>query len=472
MKLSFLGAAGEVTGSCYLIETADSRFLVDCGMFQGGHDAERKNREALHFDVRSLDFVLLTHAHLDHSALLPRLVARGFRGPIHLTTATATLLPIMLKDSAHIHEKEAIWETARLKARRGPGARHASDVVPFYTVAQAEACTRSLHGHDYDSPFKAHPKVEVCLRDAGHILGSAIIEAQVEEHGRTTKLVFSGDLGQPSRPVVRDPARISAADVLLVESTYGNRNHRSMQDTMDELVQAIEATFGDSHAGNVIVPAFALGRTQDLLVMLAELTQSGRLSDLEVFVDSPLAAAATQATLQHADLLDAPSRRVLGRALRGELPIRIHFTESVEDSKALNAIRSGAIIIAASGMCDAGRIKHHLVQHLGRAESTILFTGFQAGGTLGRRIVDGARSVSIFQEEISVRARVCTLGGLSAHADQRALLAWLDGFERPPHHCFVVHGEPDTAALFADLVRRRPGWCATVPAHGATVEIA
>ncbi len=471
MKLSFLGAAGEVTGSSYLVETADCRFLVDCGMFQGGRDADRKNLAALQFDVRTLDFVLLTHAHLDHSGLLPRLAMFGFRGPIYTTTATEALLPTMLKDSAHIHEKEAVWETARRRAKRGRDAWPTRDVAPLYTVAQAEACVRQLHGHPYDKAFRPHAQVEVRFRDAGHILGSAIIEVWIQEHGRRTKLVFSGDLGQPARPVVRDPTPIEDADVLLVESTYGNRDHRSMQATVDELVYAVETTFSDHRGGNVIVPAFALGRTQDMLVLLADLAQSGRLPNLKVFVDSPLAAAATQVTLQHADLLDEPSRQLFGRALRGELPIRIRFTESVEDSKALNAIRSGAIIIAASGMCDAGRIKHHLVQHLARPESAILFTGFQAAGTLGRKIVDRARSVRIFQEEIPVRAKVYTLGGLSAHADQTALLGWLAAFKRPPRQCFIVHGEPETATQFADAVRERFAWNVVVPAQHTVVEL-
>lgn len=470
MRVTFLGAAGEVTGSSYLVETATARFLVDCGLFQGGPEVELKNLAPFPFDLSALEFVLVTHAHLDHCGLLPRLTALGYGGPIHATAATADLLPVMLKDSGYIHEREAEWESTRRRARDDRRGREAHEVVPLYTVAQAEACTRLVVGHGYDAPFAPHPDVKVRFRDAGHILGSAITEVWVREAGAGTKIVFSGDLGQPQRPLVRDPTRIEDADVLLVESTYGNRNHRTLEATLDELVGAVTDTFS-GRGGNVIVPAFALGRTQDLLVLLAELTERGRLAHLKVFVDSPLASRATEVTLRHTDLLDASAQQALRKALCGELPLRIRFTENVEDSKSLNAIRAGAIIIAASGMCDAGRIKHHLVQNLGRPECSILFTGFQARGTLGRRIVDGASSVRLFQEEVPVRARVHTLGGLSAHADRDALLGWLAGFRKPPRETFVVHGEPDTAQAFAETVRRQLGWRAAVPTHRSSVNI-
>lgn len=456
MRLRFLGAAGEVTGSSYLVEMEGCRFLVDCGLFQGGADADRKNLAAFDFDVRTLDFVVLTHAHLDHTGLLPRLVGRGYRGPVYTSSATAGLLPTMLRDSAYIQEKEAGWAN-------GDAAGE-----PLYTVAQAEASVRQLQGIDYETRFAPHPHVRLCLRDAGHVLGSAIVELWIREGQRQTKLVFSGDLGQPNRPLVRDPTPIQEADVLLVESTYGNRNHRSMDDTIEELVDAIQSTF--KRGGNLIVPAFALGRTQDLLVLLAELAYTGRLRDLQVYVDSPLATAATQVTLKHADVLDEQAKRLFGAAVRGELPLHIHFTESVEDSKSLNAIREGIIIIAASGMCDAGRIKHHLVQHLGRSESGILFTGYQAQGSLGRRIIDGAASVRIFREDIPVRAQLHTLGGLSAHADQGALLDWLKHYERAPQHCYVVHGEADIAKRFADVIRSQLGWQAVVPTQHMVAE--
>jgi metallo-beta-lactamase family protein len=468
MKLTFLGAAGEVTGSAFLVETDATRFLVDCGLFQGGRDADERNAAPFAFDPATLDFVLVTHAHLDHCGLLPRLAAAGFGRSIHVTPATADLLPVMLRDAAYIQEKEAAWQRERAGDRRhGPGP---APLGPLYTMADVNRACALLDGHDYERPFAPHPAVRVRFRDAGHILGAAIAEVWVRDAGRETKIVFSGDLGQPARPLVRDPASIAEADVLLVESTYGNRSHRSMDETVDELVEVVSETIG-RHRGNVIVPAFALGRTQELLVLLGELVAAGRLGALHVFVDSPLATAATEVTLKHTALLDESARRVLRQTIAGELGLTVRFTETPDESKAINAIRSGAIVIAGSGMCDGGRIKHHLEHNLARPECAVLFTGFQAQGTLGRRIVDGAQSVRIFGEDVRVRARVHTLGGLSAHADQRALLAWLSAFERPPRQTFCVHGEAETAALFAGMVTARLGWRARAPARGETVSI-
>jgi metallo-beta-lactamase family protein len=467
MRLAFLGAAGEVTGSSYLVEAWPVRFLVDCGLFQGGREADAKNLRAFAFDPGELDFGLVTHAHLDHCGLLPRLAASGFGRPIHATLATADLLPVMLRDAAYIQEREAAWQRGRRGRRPGDDPE---TIAPLYTLADAERATALLEGHAYDAEFAPHPSVRVRLRDAGHILGAAIAEVWVTERGRETKLVFSGDLGQPARPLVRDPTPIDRADVLLVESTYGNRNHRSMRETLDELVEAIVETV-ERRRGNVIVPAFALGRTQELIVLLAELVAAGRLGGLNVFVDSPLATAATQVTLKHANLLDETARRVLKQALAGELALHVRFAEDVEDSKAINTIRSGAIVIAASGMCDAGRVKHHLLHNLGRAECAVLITGFQARGTLGRRIVDGAATVRIFDEEVPVRARVHTLGGLSAHADQGALLGWLGHFAHLPREVFAVHGEAEASSAFARAVASRLGWPVRVPALGESVEI-
>ena len=466
MRITFLGAAGEVTGSSYLVETDAARFLVDCGLFQGGRDAAPKNVAAFPFDVRTIDFVLVTHAHLDHSGLLPRLVASGYRNPVYCTPATADLLEIMLRDSAYIHEKEAAWENSRRGARR-----HAlPETAPLYTVAQAEACFPLLQGMAYRQEFKPRRGVRARFQDAGHILGAAIVELWARDAGRDVKIVFSGDLGQPGRPVVRDPTAIEAADVLLVESTYGNREHKGWQATVDELVEALTDTL-ERRRGNVIVPAFALGRTQELIALLAQLAIAKRIGRLNVFVDSPLASAATQITLEHAALLDAETRDGLARLLREKLPVRVRFTEDVADSKQLNLIRSGAVIIAASGMCDGGRIKHHLEHNIGRRECSIVFTGFQAEGTLGRRIIEGARSVRLFGEAMPVRAKLYTLGGLSAHADRSALLAWLRNFRRPPRHTFVVHGEAATAKLFAQRVRRELGWSARLPAYRTSYEL-
>ena len=457
-RLSFLGGAGEVTGSCTLIESGDARFLVDCGMFQGGHEAWAKNLAALAFDSSHLDFVLLTHAHIDHSGLLPRLVAMGYRGPIYVTTTTAELLEVMLLDSAHLQEREADWRSRHRDARR----QH--PMTPLYTVAQARICLSQLRPIAYESGFQPRPGVSCTFHDAGHILGSAIVDVRVRADSGTRRLVFSGDLGQAANGMLPPPARIDSADVLLVESTYGDRLHKAPAETRAELIHAISGTLA---RGNVIIPAFAVGRTQAVLYALAELARAGSLPPLRVFIDSPMAEKATLITRAHLERL-SPAMRELDAWMRGNpAELQLRYTHDVEDSKALNQLRSGAIILSASGMCDAGRIKHHLRWNLPRRECAVLITGFQAAGTLGRRLVDGAKSVRIFNEDIAVRARVHTIGGLSAHADRDGLLGWLRGFEHAPARTFVVHGEREAAVSFGDTLRRDLGWTSVeVPQRG------
>ncbi len=459
MQITFLGGAGEVTGSCYLIETTDIRFLVDCGMFQGGRSADYKNRTALNFHPESIDFVLLTHAHIDHSGLLPRLSTLGFKGPVYMTWATTDLLSVILRDSAYIQEKEAEWRNKTLLRKK---RRLDYENVPLYTIAQAEAFLKQIRGVDYDEICVPHTSVHCRFRDAGHILGSAIIEAWVKAGSQQKKLVFSGDLGQPGHPIVRDPTLIKEADFLLVESTYGNRCHRSMQDTRDELVQIVQDTLVRGR-GNIIVPAFTVGRTQDLLFLLADLQRQGRLEAMDIYVDSPMALAATEITLRHDQLLDRETIDTLAWFNQNNENLRIHFVQEVEDSIRLNHIQHGAIIISASGMCEAGRIKYHLKYNLSRPECSILITGFQAAGTLGRRLVDGAKSVRIFGEEIIVRASIHTVGGLSAHADQQNLLDWLKGFNQAPRKTFVVHGEPANAEALAQAIRQELQWPVSIP---------
>jgi metallo-beta-lactamase family protein len=462
VNLSFLGAAREVTGSSYLIETGECRFLVDCGMFQGGREARAKNYHAFSFDPATIDFVILTHAHIDHSGLLPRLITHHFKGPIYATRATCDLLAVMLPDAGHIQEKEAERENYRRFKSRKPSK---NEIAPLYTVEQARTCLKRLQAMDYDTEITPHPTVRCRFRDAGHILGSAIVEVWVGKGAQQRKIVFSGDLGQPARPLVRDPTPIGDTDWLVVESTYGNRLHKSMQETEDELTQAVNDTI-EKKGGNLIVPAFAVGRTQDMLYLLAELTRQGRIPRLTVYVDSPMATAATEVTYKHMKLLDTEAHALMGKHGGADHFRKLAFVEDVEESMALNNIKGGAVIISASGMCDAGRIKYHLRENLPRRESTILITGFQAAGTLGRRLVDGARRVRFWGEEVPVRADMYTLGGLSAHADQAALMNWLGHFRAPPKRTFVVHGEAETALGFAALIKEKLGWQTEAPQAG------
>jgi len=469
--LTFLGAAGEVTGSSYLVETAGARFLVDCGMFQG-QDGDEKNGAALAFDVRAIGHVVLTHAHIDHSGLLPLLVRRGFRGPILATPATCDLLGVMLPDSAHIQETNAAWAREHPRRENGPrgraGPRRAADAndagEPLYTLADAQAALRQLRRLPYGERCALAPGVAFTFRDAGHILGASIVELELGAAAHARRIVFSGDLGQPGRPVLPDPTKVKRADALVVESTYGNRLHRSLDATLDELAGVLARTLP---RGNVVVPAFAVGRTQEVLHVLAGLARADRVPPLTVFVDSPLAKAATEITARYAPLLDRETRDLAQWQAAHPERMRVMFTETPEDSMRINGIRSGAVIVAASGMCDAGRVRHHLRHNLGREECAIVFTGFQARGTLGRAIVDGANEVRLFREPVPVRASVHTIGGLSAHADQAGLLDWLSGFEAPPARVFVVHGERETSVAFADLVRERLRWPSVeVPARG------
>ncbi|WP_068636182.1 MBL fold metallo-hydrolase RNA specificity domain-containing protein [Thauera butanivorans] len=454
MKLSFMGAAGEVTGSCLRVDHERGSFLVDCGLFQGGRTAEGRNRRALDFDLRQIDFVLLTHAHLDHSGLVPRLVALGYKGPVLATPATVDLLGIMLMDSAHIQEKEAEWALRNAHNRR---ARRRAEMTPLYTVEQARSSLARLRPVAYETDFRPGPGVRCRFREAGHILGSAIIEIDVGEGTAVKRLVASGDLGQPMRPVVRDPVPVERADVLCVESTYGNRAHRPLAATCDELVDAIQQTV-HGRGGNVVIPAFAVGRTQEILFVLADLVRAGRLGPLKVVVDSPMASAVTALTLDHHELWDEETQALYAwwQSSQGRFDVR--FVQDVEESMALNEVRGGLVIISASGMCDAGRIRHHLRHNLGRSECAVVIAGFQAAGTLGRRLVDGAQQVTLFGERVPVRARIHTIGGLSAHADQPALLDWLGRFRQAPQHTFVVHGEPLGALALADAIRDRLGW--------------
>lgn len=464
MKITFHGAAQEVTGSCTMVETEKIRFLIDCGMFQGGREAAGRNRAPFAFDPRSIGFVLLTHAHIDHSGLLPKLWRDGFRGPIYTTSATAELLEIMLRDSASIQESDA--ERAKRAHNRDRAAAE-----PVYIMADAEAVLGQIHALNYDAPYGPHDTVRIRLRDAGHILGSAILEIWVREGSHERKLVFSGDLGQPGRPILRDPSPIEDADILSVESTYGDRLHKSLADTLDEFVTVVNETL-QVRKGNVIVPAFAVGRTQELIYYFHHLTRQGRFRHLNIFIDSPMAAAVTRVTRSNLALFDDEAKKLAAWHAAGKGLPNLTFVGSVDESRALNTIRSGAVIIAGSGMCTAGRIKHHLLHNLGRRENAVLITGFQAQGTLGRRLVDGAEQVRIFGQDVPVRASIHTLGGFSAHADQAALLDWLGAFKRAPSRTFVMHGEPRASTALEREITRRLGWSARTPEAGQAILVA
>jgi metallo-beta-lactamase family protein len=452
MRLTFHGAARQVTGSCYLFESDNVRFLVDCGLFQGTGSSLSRNTGEFPFAPAGIDFVILTHAHLDHSGLLPRLAALGFRGPIYTTPATRDLIAVLLPDSAHLQQVEA--ERAARTGRDRPAS---------YSLEQAHAVLSQVRPVPYDFEFEPAPGLKVRLRDAGHILGSALVEMTVAAGARARRIVVSGDLGQPGRPIVRDPTFIEQADVVLLESTYGDRNHKPLEATIDELVGCLKSGLT---SGVVLVPAFAVGRTQEFLYYLNSLAHEKRLGEFSVFVDSPMATEVTTITARHFELFNEAARQAAAESASHPPSMRVRYTESVQDSMALNRLESGAVILAASGMCDGGRIRHHLKHRLANPHTTVLIIGYQASGTLGRLLVDGARSVRLFGEEIPVRARIATLGGFSAHADQATLLSWLSHLRARPDQLFLVHGEPRASEALARRIQADLGWNAIIPEEG------
>jgi metallo-beta-lactamase family protein len=462
--LAFHGATGQVTGSCYLLTTARSRVLLECGLFQGPPEVDRLNERPFPFDPRALDAVVLSHAHLDHSGLLPRLVREGFRGRVHATPQALDLLAILLKDAAFLQERDAEWENRR----RQRGGRE--PVEPLYTVADAEAVVDLGAPLPYGQRITVAHGVEVCLRDAGHILGSAIVELWVDDDGRRRKLVFSGDLGHAAMPLLREPEIVRDADVLLLESTYGDHDHRSLADTLEVFAQILAAAAADG--GNVLIPAFAIGRTQEIIYHLGEFYHQGRLPQGQVFLDSPMAIAATEVHEKHTQVFNRAARDAMRRngGTAGDFLPVLRYTREVEDSMALNRIKGGAIIIAGSGMCTGGRIRHHLKWNLWRASTHIVFVGFQAQGTPGRALVDGATHLHLLGEEIVVRAQIHTLGGFSAHAGQSELVGWAGHFQPPPR-AYLVHGEPDKMQALQARLKAVHGWRAEIPVEGQVINL-
>lgn len=458
MEIQFLGAAGEVTGSKHSVEVMLAgkirHFMVDYGMFQGGREAANKNLESLPFAPKDLDFVVLTHAHIDHSGLLPRLCAQeGFAGPIYCTSATFELLKILLLDSAHLQRADV----ERAERKQKAGKWRGDMPIALYSREEVETTLTQFEVLEYGESIELAPGLQLEFHNAGHILGSAIAVIDVAEDGAQKKrCVFSGDIGMKGKVLMPDPDLIKNADVVVVESTYGDRLHRSLRDTEDELVEVINATMAGH--GNVVMPAFAVGRTQEILFLLIDLVRRGRLPHLSIWVDSPMATAATHLTQHLFSHLDGESQATFEWYRDNPGSVDLRFIADVEESKALNKVKGGAIIISASGMCDAGRIVHHLASNLPRAQNAIIITGFQSYGSLGRRLVDKVQKVRLFGEEVPVRASVHTIGGLSAHADQAGLLDWLKGFERPPKTVFVVHGEPESSSVLAQSIREELHW--------------
>lgn len=463
MKITFLGAAHEVTGSCTLIEVGNSRLLVDCGMEQGKDLFENQK---LPISPAGIDAVLLTHAHIDHAGNLPLLMRGGFRGSVYTTDATAALSEIMLRDSAHIQEFEAKWRNRKAK-RAGQDA-----YVPVYTLADAEAVLRRFRPCRYGERLRILENVEVCFRDAGHLLGSASVEIFLTEDGCTRKLLFSGDLGRRGRPILKNPQPISeGADYVVVESTYGNRLHEPISEHTGPLCEIISRTF--RRGGNLIIPSFAVGRTQEMLYYLRHIKEQGMLPDFKdfrVYMDSPLAGDATRIFMQcGAEHMDGEAGDLVRRGINPFWFDGLVLAESSDESKAINADKSPKIIISASGMCEAGRVRHHLKHNLWRPESTVLFVGYQTVGTLGRSLLDGADSVRLFGEEIEVKAEICNLPGTSGHADRDGLLAWLDAMEKKPKCVFVNHGDPDSCDAFTETLRAR-GYRAEAPYSGTVFD--
>jgi metallo-beta-lactamase family protein len=447
MHLQFFGAAGEVTGSCHVVEVGGRRLLLDCGLIQGGAAPDRRNRESFPFDAAAVDAVILSHPHIDHCGRLPLLLKRGFRGPVYSTTAGRDLARILLMDSAAMAARDAERDNRR-RERSG----EERPVEPLYTPEDAEAALRLFRTVPYGRAVEVLPGVELTFRDAGHILGSASVWLRLKEGELERRLVFSGDLGQYDSPILRDPEAGTAADLVLLESTYGSRLHRDRGATLVEFGEILRAARKDG--GNVLIPAFAVGRSQDVLYELGTHFEEWRLADWRIYLDSPMAIEASEVYWRHAELFDEEALRLRNRA--GSMPPlpNLSLCRTVEESMAINRIANGAIVIAGSGMCTGGRIVHHLKHNLSRPECDVVFTGFQAQGTLGRAIVEGREQVRIQGAPIRVAARVHTLGGFSAHGDQADLLRWYSAFaDSPP--VWLVHGEREASEGLRDELRRR-----------------
>ena len=473
MKVTFLGATKTVTGSNFLVEAAGKKFLVDCGMYQGKAEDEWENSAPFAYDVHDIDFMLLTHAHIDHSGRIPKLYKEGYRNPIYATKATCELCSIMLPDSGHIQEMEIEWKN-RKRVRKGLDPE-----PPLYTAEEATKCLEVFSPVKYDEIIDISDKIHVRFNDAGHMLGSAIIEIWAEEDGKTTKAVFTGDLGNNDIPLLSSPTMIDDADYLVMESTYGGRLHIRNDEKAEMFLNIVSETL--DKGGTVVIPSFAVGRTQEILYELNNLKdirtdeefrkKYETLMRVPVYVDSPLAISATQIFKDNMDIFDEETQEIMRR---GDNPLEfpgLQFTRTAEESKELNEKNESSIIISASGMCEVGRIKHHLKHNLWNPNSTILFVGYQAPGTLGRKIVDGAKKVKIFGEEIAVNARIEYIEGYSGHADQEWLLNFVYSFLRKPKTIFLVHGEPEGQVILKQKLQGTTQIPVIIPEYGEEYEL-
>ena len=464
MRLTFIGADHEVTGSCHFLEVGDTKVLIDCGMEQGNNPYQNAELPVSYSDI---DYVFLTHAHIDHAGMLPWIYARGFKGQIITTYATADLCGIMLRDSAHIQEMEAEWKNR--KARRAGRV----EVEALYTMEDAESVLKHFEGVAYGQEFKLNNDLTLRFTDVGHLLGSASIEIWATEDKKTKKIVFSGDIGNKNKPLIRDPQYISEADYVVMESTYGNRYHKKDVNHVESLARIIQETLDRS--GNVVIPAFAVGRTQELLYLIRHIKDEKLIQGhdgFEVYVDSPLAVEATHVFKENMmECYDAETKALVERGINPiDFPgLKLSITS--EESKNINFDMTPKVIISAAGMCDAGRVRHHLKHNLWRQECSIVFAGYQAEGTLGRVLQDGAQTVKIFGEEIDVRAHIETMDGISGHADRDGLITWISSFEKRPGYVFVVHGDEESCTSFADVLNTQLKLAARAPYSGSQYDL-
>ncbi len=474
MKISFFGATKTVTGSNFLVEGAGKKFLVDCGLYQGSTKEEIKNNEPFPYDLNDIDFMLLTHAHIDHSGRIPKLYKEGFRKTIFATNATCDLCAIMLPDSGHIQETESEWKN-RKRLRRGE-----QPLEPIYDAETAAKSLELFKGVQYDQIIEIDDDIHVRFNDAGHMLGSATIEVWIRENGENKKIVFSGDLGNNDIPLLAEPTMIEEADFLVMESTYGDRFHIENENKAEKFIEIVTDTI--KNGGTVVIPSFAVGRTQEILYELNKIKDSDEdspdfdkrfeiLMHTPVYVDSPLAISATEVFKENMDLFDDETKELIQR---GDNPLDfpgLKFTQTVDESKALNESDESCIIISASGMCEVGRIKHHLKHNIWNPKNTILFVGYQAIGTLGRKIVDGAKTIKLFGEEVAVNARIEYIEGYSGHADQQGLLNFVYSFMKKPDHIFLVHGEEEPQKVLKNKITENTGLDVTIPAYGETYDL-